>query len=121
MSRMSDLDLMVRDGCKTALDFIRRGYDARTARAMAEFVSGCPWEIRDDSAGNHDSLRSVLEAIEATPVVPTSESVWGFGKLRELRRDPCLCPDCEEPGEYYTVYETPRPGLLRVRELPEGA
>ena len=48
------------------------------------------------------TLRDILEAIEATPVtkLPTSESVWGFRRLRELRD--------EEPGEYYTVYETAR-------------
>lgn len=38
MSRMSDLDLMVRDGERTAEDFIGRGFDARTARAMADVV-----------------------------------------------------------------------------------
>lgn len=38
MSKMSDLDLMVRNGERTAEDFIKRGYDARTARAMAAVV-----------------------------------------------------------------------------------
>jgi hypothetical protein len=35
---MSDLDLMVREGERTAEDFIGRGFDARTARAMAAVV-----------------------------------------------------------------------------------
>ena len=38
MSRMSDLDLLVREGDRTAEDFIKRGIDARTARAMADVV-----------------------------------------------------------------------------------
>ena len=42
MSVMSDLDLMVRDGERTAEDFIGRGFDARTARAMADLVAALP-------------------------------------------------------------------------------
>jgi hypothetical protein len=38
MSKMSDLDLMVREGERTAEDFIGRGFDARTARAMEAVV-----------------------------------------------------------------------------------
>lgn len=38
MSKMSDLDLMVRNGERTAEDFMWWGYDARTARAMAAVV-----------------------------------------------------------------------------------
>lgn len=38
MSKMSDLDLMVREGERTATDFINRGIDNRTARAMAAVV-----------------------------------------------------------------------------------
>ncbi len=56
MSRMSDLDLMVRDGERTAEDFIARGIDARTARAMADVVkaSNVPEpEPEPDSAYGH--------------------------------------------------------------------
>lgn len=51
MSRMSDLDLMVREGERTAEDFMGRGFDARTARAMADVVKASnvePGEPDDD-------------------------------------------------------------------------
>jgi hypothetical protein len=62
MSKMSDLDLMVREGDRTAEDFIARGIDARTARAMAEVVKASnvepvdkvlgPSKLADDIAGD---------------------------------------------------------------------
>jgi hypothetical protein len=54
MSKMSDLDLMVRDGERTAEDFLARGFDARTARAMAAVVeaSNLP-DPEPDSAYGH--------------------------------------------------------------------
>jgi hypothetical protein len=54
MSTMSDLDLMVQDGERTAEDFIARGFDARTARAMAAVVeaSNVP-EPEPDGAFGH--------------------------------------------------------------------
>ncbi len=48
MSRMSDLDLMVREGERTSTDFIRRGFDARTARAMACLARKCPCSTPDE-------------------------------------------------------------------------
>ena len=51
MSRMSDLDLMVREGARTAGDFIKRGYDARTARAMAAVVEASNVEPVDAVLG----------------------------------------------------------------------
>jgi hypothetical protein len=52
MSKMSDLDLMVREGDRTAEDFIARGIDARTARAMAEVVKASNVEPVDAMLGN---------------------------------------------------------------------
>ncbi len=39
MSRMSDLDLMVQDGARTAEDFEDRGFGPERARAMAQVVA----------------------------------------------------------------------------------
>ncbi len=39
MSVMSDLDLMVREGERTAADFEARGFDPETAEAMASIVA----------------------------------------------------------------------------------
>ena len=51
MSKMSDLDLMVREGDRTAEDFIKRGIDARTARAMAAVVEASNVEPVDAVLG----------------------------------------------------------------------
>ena len=49
-----------------------------------------------------NTLRDILNTIEATPItkLPTSESVWGFKRLRELR--------AQRAEDFYTVYETKR-------------
>ena len=47
MSKMSDLDLMVRLGDRTAEDFMARGYDARTARAMEAVVKASNVEVEE--------------------------------------------------------------------------
>jgi hypothetical protein len=49
MSAMSDLDLMIREGERTAEDFIKRGVDARTARAMEEVVKASNVGLVEDS------------------------------------------------------------------------
>lgn len=58
MSRMSDLDLMVREGDRTSEDFMARGIDARTARAMADVVEASnvdePEPVRNEP---YDTLR----------------------------------------------------------------
>ncbi len=38
MGKMSELDIMVREGDRTSEDFMARGFDARTARAMEDVV-----------------------------------------------------------------------------------
>jgi isoaspartyl peptidase/L-asparaginase-like protein (Ntn-hydrolase superfamily) len=53
MSRMSDLDLMVQDGERTAEDFIARGFDARTARAMAAVVEAADVDPEPEGAFGH--------------------------------------------------------------------
>ena len=53
MSRMSDLDLMVREGERTAEDFIARGFDARTARAMADVVKAADVTPEPEGAPGH--------------------------------------------------------------------
>lgn len=51
MGKMSDLDLMVREGERTSGDFIKRGFDARTARAMAAVVEASNVEPVDAVLG----------------------------------------------------------------------
>jgi len=58
MSRMSDLDLMVREGERTAEDFIGRGFDARTARAMAEVVEALEPKPEPDGTYHKPSDRT---------------------------------------------------------------
>ena len=85
MSRMSDLDLMVREGERTAEDFIKRGIDARTARAMAEVVEA-----------THSASRSWLEWCgECTPGCPGWDTVETSEGFTEIQR----CDDC---NRFYT-------------------
>ena len=81
MSKMSDLDLMVREGERTAEDFIRRGYDARTARAMADVVEASNNVVPEGKLSG-DELANVWarEQLAAARRAPRT-------RLDEVRRD----------------------------------
>lgn len=74
MSRMSDLDLMVREGERTAEDFIGRGFDARTARAMAEVVAAANVEPVDAMLGEGRLANDI-----AADRVSREDSAFGHG------------------------------------------
>ncbi len=77
MSKMSDLDLMVREGERTAEDFIRRGYDARTARAMADVVE----------ASNNVVPEGKLSGDELANVWAREQLAAARPRLDEVRRE----------------------------------
>lgn len=81
MSRMSDLDLMVREGERTAEDFIARGVDARTARAMADVVSASNLpdpEPEGSDMGGFDVNGDASWGIGESPD-PEPEGAFGHG------------------------------------------
>jgi hypothetical protein len=63
---MSDLDLMVRDGERTASDFEARGFDPETAEAMAEVVrrAGGEPEPGSDSDAFAREYRRGVESVD---------------------------------------------------------
>ena len=92
MSKMSDLDLMVREGERTAVDFIRRGYDARTARAMAAVVKASNLEPEEPAIGAllevHEAVTDLRDldgtdgddlAKEIAAARNARDSAWGHG------------------------------------------
>ena len=96
MSRMSDLDLMVREGERTSTDFIRRGFDARTARAMACLARKCPCStpdgvpfLRAKSAGitfiRNFALRITLTAAQSCRFAKKSRAPRGYHPRGALR------------------------------------
>ena len=74
MGAMSDLDLMVREGDRTAEDFEARGIDRERAEAMAELAS----KVDDDGF-------YTVHMTETSAAY--SDETWGFRRLRKLREE----------------------------------
>jgi hypothetical protein len=93
MSKMSDLDLMVREGDRTAEDFIKRGIDARTARAMADVVKASNVEPVDSVLGEGKLANDI-----AGDRVAREDSAFGHGPGCYGECDGEY--DCSEPPAY---------------------
>ena len=66
MSKMSDLDLLVRSGERTADDFEKRGFSKEDARAMASLVEAG----EDDILGDFDENGDAYERPALKPPAP---------------------------------------------------
>ena len=66
MSKMSDLDLLVRSGERTADDFEKRGFSKEDARAMASLVESG----EDDILGDFDENGDAYERPALKPPAP---------------------------------------------------
>jgi hypothetical protein len=112
MSKMSDLDLMVRDGARTSEDFIGRGIDARTARAMAAVVEASV-VVEPEGKLSAEELANVwareqLAAASVRRATPEPEPEGAFG------HGPGCYGECD--GEF-DCYNLRRSGTSRSEQV----
>lgn len=74
MSKMSDLDLMVREGERTAEDFEARGFDPETAEAMADIVARLTDEPEPGTT-REDFYADFRQGVETVDLRDTSPEV----------------------------------------------
>jgi hypothetical protein len=66
MSKMSELDLMFREGDRTAEDFIARGFGVKEAEAMERVVMSQQERVVSDLEKRIEKLEAAFAALETT-------------------------------------------------------